>query len=327
MKIISFVIFCFSVQLAYSQLQSPSIGTSSIEDIFNKEFSKNQERKPIMSLITPPVVLPEWFFNPPQADQENFYAIGISDPWIDIERGNKQAKCRAFCLAGFMNKVSAKGLTDNYTGSDQIYKFEQICNFKTHPGVALEGVPVDSFVTKYMESIYLYRFTVGNGLNEKGSSIEYYKTAIGKNDRMSKLEKIELYEPANETKMLYSYLVKDNDFEILSIFDSDTIKIEPTIYQYNNGNAPKEDEESSEFSLFRKGLWLGYLQAFIENLDIAAIDIESRQKSVSDIYQNTDQTKSLKQLNRGVYNTSFTFYISSIELINKEMVIHFKTNK
>ena len=327
MKIISIVIFCFVVQIANSQLHRTSIGTSSIKNIFKKEFSKNQQRKPKMNLTSPHVVLPDWFFNPPQADQENFYAIGISDPWIDPKRGNKQAKCRAFCLAGFMNKVSAKGLTDIYNGSDQIYKFEQICNFKTLPGVALDGVPVDSFVTKYKESIYLYRFTVGNGLNEKGSSIEYYKTAIGKNEKMSKLEKIELYEPANDTKMQYSYIMKDNDFEILSIFDSDTVKIETGIYQYNNGNTSKEDEESSGISLFRKGLWLGFFKAFIENLDIAAIDIESKQKSVSDVYQNKDQSKSLKQLNRGVYNTSFTFYISSIELINKEMVIHFKTYK
>ena len=97
MKLILVLILCFNFFCtSFSQVQK----SNSIEEVFQKEFSAVESENDL-SLVTPPVVLPDWFFNPPQGSRDCFYAIGVSDPWIDKERGNQQAICRAFCLASF----------------------------------------------------------------------------------------------------------------------------------------------------------------------------------------------------------------------------------
>ena len=322
MKIFSIMILCLTFSTIYGQVQK----TSDIEEVFQSEFSADNGNKDELKLVTLPEVLPDWFFNPPQGNQDYFYAIGISDPGIDKEKGNQQAKMRAFCIASLMNNVTTKGVSDVYYKNDQTYKFEQITYFNSLPNVKLEGKAIDSAITKYRECVFLYKFTVGNAPKKINSTIEYYKSAIKQEAGYSKKERFDLISLTDDGTMKYNYTVVNNDFEIISVFNKDTITIKPVIYQYAETIKTKDTNSLEEISLFKKGLWQGFFKSFIDNLDIAASEMTAKQKSLSDITHNANGSENLNELNRGIYNTSFSFSISTIDLTKNEMVIHFKTS-
>jgi hypothetical protein len=323
MKIFSTIVLYLICFTTYSQVQK----ASTIEEIFNKEFPVKEDNKTEVYLVTPPEVLPDWFFNPPQGSEDVFYAVGISDPWIDNQRGREQAKFRAYCLASFMQNITAKGLSDVFNEGDENYKLEQISHFYNSSNAGFEGIAIDSFVTKYQEHVFQYKFTVGKALKKLSSQIEYYKSAIKQDVGYSKIEKFELFGQIDDLKMKYGYVVKNTNFEIESLFNSDTIMIKPTPYHYTQRNKINDNDSIAELNLFRRGLWQGFFKSLIDNLDLAASDITTKQKSVSEMYKNEKGTGNFNQLNRGVYNISFSFIITSIELINKEMVLHLKTRK
>ena len=151
MWIFYFLFFFFLINTAYCQVYS----ADTIADYFEKEFSERSESNNEFSLVTPPEILPSWFFNPPQHENDILYAIGISDPWIDKERAEKQAEIRAFSIASFMNKTASKGVSDVFTESGKRYKFEQLSRFIASQNIDLHELAIDSFVTKYKEKIVL----------------------------------------------------------------------------------------------------------------------------------------------------------------------------
>jgi hypothetical protein len=322
MKIFFMMTLCFTFNLANSQV----VKTGTIEEVFKNELSIDNRSNDDLSLVTPSEVLPDWFFNPPQGDQDIFYAVGISDPWIDKARGTQQAKMRAFCIAGLMNNVTTKGVSDVYYKSDQTYKFEQITYFNSLPNVKLEGKAIDSTITKYGECVCQYKFLICKAAKKINSTIEYYKSVIKQDAGYSKQERFDLKSMIDDGTMKYNYTGVNKDFEIISIFNSDTITIKPVIYQYTQRITTKDIQSRDEISLFKKGLWQGFFKSFIDNLDITASEMTTKQKSLSDITHNTNGSENLNELNRGIYNTSFSFSISTIELTKKEMVIHFKTS-
>lgn len=322
MRIIYVLFFFFSINALFSQVTLP--GT--IEHVFKSEFLDKSESNDEIGFVTLPQVLPDWFFNPSKGDHENFYAIGISDPWMDINKGKTQARIRAFCLASFMSNVTWKGISDFYTGNAQRSKFEQISRFITTPNNGLKGLIVDSFLTKYQEQAYLYKFNSNNLTKKNNSLIDYYKSEIKHDAGSSEQEKIELFCKSDSDILLYKCTINDTNFEILSVLNADTISIKPTVYRYVMRKNKNDSDSISEISLFKKGLWQGYFKSLIDNLEIAASAIATNQKSVSETNLTENGINSFNQLNRGVFNVSFSFGISSIEFAEKEMIFHFKTN-
>jgi hypothetical protein len=308
MKIIYFMFCLFNICISYGQGFMPP----TIEDVFDKEFSNNEKTDNVLSIITPSEILPDWFFNPSLGDHDNC---------------KNQARIRAFCIASFMNNVSWKGISDIYAESGQHSKFEQLNHFIAAPNNDLQGLPIDSFTTKYQEQIFLYKFSHSSVLKKNCSIIDYYKTEVKHDAGYSKQEKMELFCKRDSDEIYYKYIKNNTDFEIISVFNSDTINVNPTIYQYAMRKNDKEADSLSEISLFKKGLWEGYFKSLIDNLDIAASYINTRQKSFSEADQNEKGINSFNQLNRGVYNVSFLFGISSVEFTDNEIIIHLKTSR
>jgi len=296
---------------------------NNINENFNTIFSNWLDLYQDVSLVTKPEALPGWFFNPPIGDNNTFFVIGISDPWLDEFTGNAQAKSRARFLASFMKRTSAKGITDLYKEGSQYNKFEQISNFNCTFKLVTAGIVVDSFVTKYNEYLYLCKFTFAKTTKETGSRIAYYKQIINQDIAYSRIEKFELF-GEKDFRMEYLYFVNNNDFEITSIFNSDTISIKPTIYQYVNNKNTINLDSVAKISFFRRGLWNGYFKSLIENIDLAASKIKSQQKSVFETNALSRRSENIEQLNREIYNTSFSFQPTSINFLDDEMVISIK---
>jgi len=324
MKIFLVLNLCFlSLFNTYCQVQNPS----TIEELFRKEFSVDKENNVELSIVTLPEILPDWFFNPPQRNQYELFVIGISDPWIEKEKGIQQAKLRAFCLASLMINVTSKGISDVYYKNDQSYKLELITYFDSQPDISLEGKVVDSAITKYNEYIFLYSFRFGKTQAKNNTKIEYYKSAINQDAIYGKHERFEFVGNVENSSIRYKYAAFNNDFEIESTINSDTINIKPTIYQYSGVNKLSKIDSIDIISLFKKGLWQGYFKSFIDNLELIASEMNARQKSVSDFKKNSNDKNKFDQLSRGIYSTSFSFDITSIAMTKKELVIHLKTYK
>jgi hypothetical protein len=307
MKIFFMMTLCFTFYLANSQVNK----TGTIEEVLKKELSFDYISNDNLSLVTPSEVLPDWFFNPPPGDHDLFYAVGVSDPWIDTTRGTQQAKIRAFCIASLMNNVTTKGVSDVYYKSDRTYKFEQITSFNSLLNVKLEGKAIDSTITKYGECVYLFKFQPGKAAKKINSTIEYYKSTIKQDAGYSKQERFDLKRKIDEGTIKYNYTGVNKDFETISILNSDTIIIKPVIYQYSQRIKNKDIQSGDEISLFKKGLWHGFIKSFIDNLDITASEMTVKQKSPSDITHNANGSENLNELNRGIYNTSFSFQLLS----------------
>lgn len=306
------------------------------ESIFKKEFTDlNKEHadlkkeKPIdsnieMKLHTPPVVLPEWFLSPPAGDQDVFYSIGISDPWIDFSKGKLQAVNRAVSVASLMRELQTRGVIETYN-NNQDNKFQQISQFHTVPLKTQNCLPIDSFKTKYDELVYLFKFTSNKTGEANKTTLEYFISADNKDDKYGQFEKLRLISNIDNVKTEYESIEINRIQQVKSILNADTIQIMSAPYRYSVNDSIKNDNGEQEVCVLPSGLWQGYLKSLVHNLDFTATDISSKMKSLSDHKEAENSESTIRNLIKTIYNVSFSFSITKIRIKNAAIELHLKS--
>ena len=97
--------------------------------------------------------------------------------------------------------------------------------------------------------------------------------------------------------------------------------IPPGMYEYT-GAARKittDSLNSASIKLAHKGLWLGYLKSFVDNLSILASTKNANLKSLGQFGDNSNDTESNQSLQRSMLNNKFSFKINYIEIIDNEL--------
>jgi len=307
------------------------------DNVFKKEFSElNKEYSNLkkdlpnnngnnieFQIYTPPEILPQWLINPPVGEQNVYYAIGISDPWINSARGREQAKERALSIVSLMCKIHTKGVIETYSNNLDA-KFQQISQFNTVPPVILKCEPIDSSETKYREQIFLFKVTASEEAKENRTAIEYFISSDNKEEKCNQFEKLKLISNLSNTKSEYESIEINGIKQIKSIQDLDTIKIQPSTYRYTLSENTMKDELEAGSCLLTGGLWQGYLKSLFLLQHNTAYDISPKMKSLSDNKESEEQNNSLKHLIRTIYDVQFSFSITAICVRSNEIEMHLK---
>ena len=331
--------FCILLLLASYSIEVEGQNNVFYENVFKKEFSNlnqqldklkdgppaNKDNNSESRIYMTPQILPDWFINPPEGDQNVFYAIGISDPWIDAKKGRAQAINRANGIASLMTRLHTKGVIETYN-NNQDNKFQQISQFIAVPGSTIFGEPVDSFKTKFQEQLFLYKYIAGKPEEyQKNTTIEYFISSDNRETRYNQFEKLKFNSGSGSAKSEYESMEANGSCGIKSILGADTIQFRAAAFRYEFKQSPNKDDNNSEICYLASGLWQAYLKSLVHNLDIAATDISSRMKSLSDNKETEDKQSTYKQLMRTIYDVSFSFSIITVRSNNNQIELHLKS--
>lgn len=297
-----------------------------IENIFEKEFSMlqkehsnlkkelpySQQENIAVPIFTSPSLLPHWLLNLPLAEKNVFYAVGISDPWVDSQTGRTQALRRAQGIACLMNRLNTKGVQE-FFNNEPATRYQQISQFIAAPQAITYCEPIDSLTTKYREQLYLYKVTFGEHTEKNHTAVEYFISSDNQNEKYNQFEKLRLKTNIENCVSEYECLEINRNQQIKSVLDEDTIQIIPATYRYSVKDSLANDPE---VCLLVSGLWQGYLKALVHQLDISAADLSPKIKSLSDNLQTEASGSGLKHLIRTIYNLSFSFSIATTTIRN-----------
>lgn len=317
------VTFLLSVCASYAQENDDR---ANFEQIFRQELNEDNDlplRKEQFSVGVSE--LPQWFWNIPAATDKKSYAIGISDPEMeDSLKARKQALQRALLQLGLMCGANISGVSDVYN-RDLQNKYEEF--YKIVGVSCLQGdiMLLDSFKTRYGEMMLLvalgrnkgYRFRIETG-------IETYKSNTKIDIGWCSSEKINYYARTDSDSMNCEYEQDDGQYNILSVWDKDTISIPAYRYEYKSIHTETPtDASDSIIKLHRKGLWSGYFQAFINGLQAATANHQSRLKAMTELHNQSTGNENLNSISRNVVNSKMAFNIEAIGTSYSQLNIEF----
>ena len=318
-----FFVCCFYLYVdVFSQQQISKAEKSELEKTFDKVFYKEQpEEKPVKQLILGIGAneLPGWFFDA-TSTHDTIYSIGISDPLAP--QAFAQAYQRSVATMALMAGAVVTGLSDNYS-SDVSGKFEEIIKCRGDSILTGKVMVTDSFTTKFGEKILLLRIIKNTSDSIRVNIfLEQYKSVSKVEYGYINLTKVDFNCKYNKSENLnYNFTQCDRDFSIKSVFNNLVIDIPPGMYEYT-GTALKISTDSLStvsIRLAHKGLWLGYLKSFTDNLSILASNNKPKIKSLEQNEVKSDNTGSSKSLQRSIMNNKFSFKIYHIEIIDNEL--------
>jgi len=307
------------------------------ESIFKKEFSelkkeyselrgelKDQNRENnAVRLFVSPEILPDWFLRPPAGEEGVLFAIGISDPWMEGDKGRMQALERAQSIARLMFKLQTKGVIETYHNNLD-NKFQQISQFVAVPPAGMIFEPTDSFQTKYKEQIFLVKCGSGSTGGGNSTTIEYFISTDNLEEKFNQLEKLRLNANSGSIKSVYESLEINRNQQVISILKTDTLQVLPATYRYMLKENTNKEPPEPEVCLLTSGLWQGYLKGLVHSLDISASDRSPKLKSLSDHKASDNSTNSLENMIRTIYDVSFSFGVKEVRLGKQEVALHLK---
>jgi len=300
------------------------------ERVYEKELSKETSplRKDQFSIGVSE--LPVWFWNIPESTDKGCYAIGISDPEMDNKHNaTNQAFYRALMQFNLMNGTKFSGISDLYN-KDVQNKYEEISRFLGSSVIQGNCLIADSFQTRFGETVLLV------SLDRADTKAMHLQTDIQTYKSYSKIEigwcnseQTNCVIKNDSNLFYYEYLQADDCCAINSVYNNDTIQIPAYQYVYRADAANAIDGSSitdTTIQLYKKGLWLGYLQSFINNLQTATTNLHSRLKAMNELYKDSSGRDNTNSITRNVVNDSIAFSIKRIRSVYRQINIDFNIN-
>jgi hypothetical protein len=321
LKFILFIIFSlFVLHIIQGQDDEVMVNSNDFEKTFEKEFQK-QEKQPIEKKIILGVgseTLPGWFFNPPQSTMHEIYTIGITDPAIPDSLANFQAIERALSLVSLMSGTSVSTMSDNFQGQKGT-KYEEITKFKGTNSITGHYTIIDSFITRFNEKVLLLKFEKNNTDSIKVKvEFELYRSQMEAGIGTYFTDNIIAKSKRDTNFIYYNYKQHVNDFMIVSLVNKRPVEIPLAIYEYTNGLQGTADSVKNNIvKLPHRGLWMGYLQSFMESLSFISSNLKSSAKSLGQI----EQQAVTGNISRDISNNKMFFSINKISIFEDKLNI------
>lgn len=300
------------------------------EKVFEQELSEetSQLRKEQFSMGVSE--LPVWFWNLPVATDKLSYAIGISDPEMeDKHKATNQAFYRALMQFNLMNETKLSGISDLYN-KDVQNKYEEIFRFLGNSKIQGNCLITDSFQTKFGETVLLVNLDkTSNKTMHLQTDIQTYKSYSKVEIGWCNSEQTNCVVKNDSIFFYYEYLQADDCCAISSVYNNDTIQIPAYQYVYRAEGANVIDSSTvtdTTIQLYRKGLWLGYLQSFINNLQMLTANLYSRLKAMNELYKDSSGRDNTNSIMRNIVNDSITFSIKRIRPVYRQINMDFNVN-
>jgi len=285
-------------------LPSNSIGQdkNKFEKTFLNETSQSQNRssnkfRNITKLSFYPDTLPVWFFTPPQNTLNCIYAVGISDPDMEPEKGKEMAIHRAKAMAGLYINSKLQYFRDVFTSDKESGRYSEYRQrfdtyFKISSMSKLDDASfavVDSHMTRYNESMILIKYS-HNDLTFEGSELlSVIGTVLYIEAQVSEAFEVqaeyELLSALKESESLtqsahYLYREKGNKFLSNSEFLNSKIEFPVYIYKYASPDWDKNTQPLISYN----GLWSKFTRELLRNLTLTTQETKIRIKNMGEKY-------------------------------------------
>lgn len=248
---------------------------------------------------------PEWVKDLPYSVENNeIYAIGISDPrMIDNELAKKIAINRAITMSVLFSACEVNYVSDYFEKQSEEYKWYTVKENVQEFGKLSASAYVDknsysviySEVNENYETIVLIKLNIVK--SDKPNffvNAEYYCQNFEVNNLRDyeSIKNIKLYSdwllPNNKDSLKTSFFLTNIDSDINCYITYDNIEIKSPGYSYQYYSNLSENFDLKDFnasSNLVKGLWIAYIDSFIQNALKISKNTSSKFKTVSDDYK------------------------------------------
>ena len=140
--------------------------------------------------------------------------------------------------------------------------------------------------------------------------------------------KVNYFAETDSCKTYYESSQDEPNFQLISVFNSDSICIPAYRYEYK---VMKPDSLGNKYDsvikLHQKGLWFGYFQSFLEGLQMTASNNRSNLKSMDELHSNSKGKYNINTINRDIVQNNMSFCIQKIETPYNQFKITFIISK
>jgi len=293
--VVLYLCSAFSLQIGYCQ------DKKSFEKIFDKEDIDKATRgskkfKNISTFSYYPDTLPQWFFTPPQSNENIIYSIGISDPDMELIKAKELAIHRAKALACICLKSKFQYFRDMYTSEQQEGKYSTYRQrFDTYFKISALSLideeffsVIDTHFTRYNEYVALIKFTPSAVQKSKMivsavGTVLYIEAQV--KDAFEVQAEYELKSTFKSPEMRdidahYLYREKGNKFLTNSTYLGSTIDFPVYVYKYAS---PFWTENTTPLTSYN-GLWSKFTQELFRYLTLTTEESRKRIKNMGQQY-------------------------------------------
>lgn len=312
-NLILFAIAIFCAQFLNAQIDKENFEKTFNEELNDDKYSKRENHSGKYQ-YTKPQQVPSWFVNPPTSQDNEVYAIGISDPEMDTTAGLEMALYRAQVMANVLNRSTTQLLCDFFlnevdNSSDIVYEHFSRINARIPEENVFDIVNI--YRNSYDETLILIKYTRPKYKRKDRMNpikLEVYKNEI-QSSRYGNFESIyELYVESNSitepNPMFYQITEIGPRHDVVSAQQED--KKQVPIYQLQYVGLPNSD--STKANSFSHGLWKEYYKSLMSYIINKAREKPENIKHISDAYQQN----SLEKLTRGISVNRMRFMLTGI---------------
>lgn len=250
-----------------------------------------------------PDTLPRWFFNPP-TNTGWVYAVGISDPDMELEKAKAQAILRAKTNALLFSGSKIQYFRDIYTSAEEAGRYTNLRQrfdtyFKLSASASVNAemfAVVDTHFTRYHEYIVLLgyspnRKTANDTVNLTAISTSFFVEASvdGAFEEQAEYEmmSIERSSGSRQQRVHYQYREKGDRFLSYSTFNGEQQSHPVYAYSYASPHWQTPRRAFTSYS----GLWSIFSRQFLNHLTLSSHNNSVRLRNIGEQY--TSETTSL----------------------------------
>lgn len=286
--------------------------SQSLQD-FNKVFEKetaerieavkNGKFKNVQILSYYPDTLPRWFFNPP-ANNGLVYALGISDPDMEMAKAKDLALLRAKTNALLFSNSKVQYFRDIYTSAVEAGRYTNLRQrFDTYFKLSASALVnnemfavVDTHFTRYNEYIVLLSYNPSNtsgadSINLTAISTSFFVEASvdGAFEEQAEYEMMSIEHPTANTQQKAHYLYREKGERFLSYSLFAQAENDYPVYVYSYAS-PYWSSPRRAFTSYN-GLWSIFSRQFLNFLTLNSQNSSIKLKNLGEQY--TSESTSL----------------------------------
>jgi hypothetical protein len=295
------------------------INKSNIEKIFDEEtidekYTKREHHSG-KYLYVPTQTVPGWFVNPPAAEGNSVFAIGISDPEPDTVKALNSAIYRALVIANVLHKNTTQLLCDFYVNDDNKYQdvvYEHFSRINAKLPLDADYTVVSKYRNKYDETMVLVKYNPPKRIKHNEFyriRIELYRNEIesSASGSFESVYEMQVLSDAVTKYVPVFYQLTELGNHSAVVSGMDTVPADVPIYSLKYSGIPVNDSTVKVCS-FSHGLWKEYFKSIT-----VFIIAKSREKPENISYlDETYQYNNTQKLTRGISSNRMQFVISKI---------------
>jgi hypothetical protein len=283
-----------------------------------------------------PASIPDWFYNMPPSDDQNIYAIGISDPGMEEQQAIELATLRAKSVAALLWNPKIARLADNFTderekGSNGVVSSKYINYYRIIASLAVmedQIETVDQFFTSFDEVIVLLKLNLFiNDISPKDTitaTSNIYQAEIQKHNYFEMEEMWQMkgncisFNSERIKEYSYSFKAVNNLAEITSYYNQSKLDFPYFNFRYQGNNVePLVLPENTISGKLNLGLWKGLLESLLQNIILHGQGTSVTIKQVGDAYTSRTQN-----LSREVTESSNSFRIKNLQISSNKLYLN-----